>query len=206
MVNQKARKKRYKRNLKNRKIALKNCECEFEFNIKQPPKMKTLLREYYRCNKDRNCEDGNGSYYGDDSDDSYVPLIFSVENNDKVTIHPVVPSNLSLKKKWFGFFLDIYRKKYETTKTTKTTKTDTTKKNKTEIYKLQTEINKKKIKMTENNQKIFLLQNEKGKDEKSWERKVISEETKLEVRRLQNDSDLINEEIKKLKECIMNST
>jgi hypothetical protein len=184
-------KRKYKNKNKNNRKKSKNWN-RFEFSIHCPPKPKNLLKNLLK-----DYESNVFNYNVDYVDESYVPLIFSVENKDKVTIHSAVPSIVPLKKKWFGFFLNVHHKTYNKNNTTK---------NKKKMYELLTIIKKKKLLLTENNQKIFLMQNEKGKDGKTWERKVDLEESKSEISRLQNDNYVINEEIKKMKESIKNIT
>jgi hypothetical protein len=66
------------------------------------------------------------------------------------------------------------------------------------------EIKRYKLQITENNQRIFLLQNEKGTDGKSWVKKVdaYSEETKSKVEELRNKNDNITAMIKNIEQRV----
>ena len=106
---------RQKRKYKNKNNRKKSENWNrFEFSIHCPPKPNNLLKDYYKSNV--------FNYNVDYVDESYVPLIFSVENKDKVTIHSAVPSIVQLKKKWFGFFLNVHHKIYNKNNTTKNKK------------------------------------------------------------------------------------
>lgn len=190
-------KKRKRMHQINRKLgkystALRLCECDtfsLTFSRHLPPKVKNLLAEYYTFHNNAQCTH---------ADNTYVPLIFSIETDRQVTLHSVVPSTISLSKKWFRFFLSSY----ETNHNTKTTKT--TKKMRVQLSMNLQEIKRHKLQITENNQRIFLLQNEKGEDGKTWVKKVdaYSEETVSKVKQLQNNNDEINAMIKNIEQSV----
>lgn len=159
------------------------------FSRRSPPKVKNLLADYYTFHNNARCTH---------TDNTYVPLIFSIETDCQVTLHSVVPPTISLSKKWFRFFLSSY----ETNHNTK--KTKTTKKMRVQLSMNLQEIKRHKLQITENNQRIFLLQNEKGEDGKTWVKKVdaYSEETLSQVKQLQNNNDEINAMIESIEQSV----